>query len=89
MGILDFFNGTKATSKDIAKERLKVVLIHDRTDIPPAVMEQLRDEILDVIAKYVDFDRDAVDIRLDRENRLSQLVAEIPLRESPRSRRKR
>jgi cell division topological specificity factor len=89
MSIFDFFNGNKSSSKEVAKERLKVVLIHDRTDIPPAVMEQLRDEILDVIAKYVDFDRDAVDIRLDRENRLSQLVAEIPLRESPRSRRKR
>lgn len=87
-GFFDFLSGKKTSSKEVAKERLKVVLTHDRTDIPPAVMEQLRDEIIELIAKYVDFDREAVDIRLDREERISHLIAEIPLRDATRRRRR-
>lgn len=76
-------------SKDVAKERLKLVLVHDRTDISPAIVEQMRDDIISVIARYVDFDRDMVDIHLTRDARENRLVANIPLRQSPRTRRRR
>ena len=39
-----------------AKERLKLVLIHDRTDLPPAALEELKDAIIDVISKRIDID---------------------------------
>jgi cell division topological specificity factor len=84
----DLFGHRSETSKEIAKERLQLVLIHDRTDLPPALMEQLRDELITVIAKYVDFDREDVEVKLQREARVNRLVADIPLRVSMRSRRR-
>ena len=76
-------------SKEVAKERLKLVLVHDRTDISPAIVEKMRDDIISVIARYVDFDRDMVDIHLTREARENRLVANISLSHVPRTRRRR
>ncbi len=77
------------TSGSVAKDRLKLVLIHDRTDIPPAIMEELRDDLMGVIARYVDFVREDVEVHITRESRRSRLVAEIPLRNQPRTRSRR
>ncbi len=76
-------------SGSVAKDRLKLVLIHDRTDIPPAIMEELRDELMGVIARYVDFVREDVEVHITRESRSSRLVAEVPLRNQPRTRSRR
>ncbi|MBI3360652.1 MAG: cell division topological specificity factor MinE [Chloroflexi bacterium] len=76
-----------ASSAETAKERLKLVLIHDRTDISPAVIEVLKDEIIAVISRHVDIDRDLVEINLTQNNRESRLVADIPLINSPKKRR--
>jgi len=73
-------------SKEIARDRLKLVLIHDRTDVSPAIIEQLKDEIIAVISKHVDIDRDAVDIKLQQEGHENRLVADIPLLRTPRRR---
>lgn len=86
----NFFNrltGRQPPSKQVAKDRLKLVLIHDRTDVSPAVLEQLKDELIAVISKFVDIDRDGVDIKLTQEQTESRLVADIPLLKSPRRRR--
>ncbi|MFQ5407707.1 MAG: cell division topological specificity factor MinE [Anaerolineales bacterium] len=80
---------SKPKSREVAKERLKLVLVHDRADLSPAIVEQLRDAIITTIAKYVDFDRDQVDIRLSRDSRENRLIADIPLLKSPRNRRRR
>jgi cell division topological specificity factor len=79
--------GRQPPSKQVAKDRLKLVLIHDRTDVSPAVLEQLKDELIAVISKFVDIDRDGVDIKLTQEQTESRLVADIPLLKSPRRRR--
>ncbi len=55
---------SKRRSASTAKERLQLLLIHDRTDLPPGVMEDLRDEIIDVISRHIDVDRDAVQLRV-------------------------
>jgi cell division topological specificity factor len=86
----NFFNrltGRQPASKEVAKDRLKLVLIHDRTDVSPAVMEQMKDEIIAVISKHVDIDRAGVDIKLTQEDHESRLVADIPLLKTPRRRR--
>ncbi len=67
------------TSAQSAKERLQFVLIHDRTDISPAVMETLKDEIIGVISKHVAIDSDHVQISLSQDQRQNRLVADIPL----------
>ncbi len=73
-------------SKDVARDRLKLVLIHDRTDVSPAIMEQMRNEIIDVISKHVDIDREGVEITLHQEANENRLVADIPLIKNPRRR---
>ena len=78
-----------ATSAQAAKERLQLVLVHDRADIPPAVMEQLKDEIIAVISKHVDINREGVEINLTHTQRESNLVADIPLLNAPGGARRR
>lgn len=70
---------TPTHSAAAAKERLQFVLIHDRTDLSPAVLEVLKDEIIAVISKHVDIDRAGVEINLTQSNRVNRLVANIPL----------
>jgi cell division topological specificity factor len=65
-------------SSSRAKERLQFILVHDRIHLPPERMEQMKREILDVISKYVDIDGDNVDIALQKRERSSFLVAEVP-----------
>lgn len=67
-------------SAQSAKERLQLVLIHDRTDLTPAKLEDLKDDILAAISRHVDIDPDAVQIGVERQGREQRLVADIPLR---------
>ncbi len=85
-----FFNritGRQPPSKQVAKDRLKLVLIHDRTDVSPAIIEEIKDEIIAVISRHVDIDRSGVEIKLTQEGNESRLVADIPLLRNPRRRR--
>lgn len=71
---------TRKRSADSAKERLQLVLIHDRTDLTPAEMDALRDDLIKTIARHIDIDPEAVQIGLEREGREQRLVADIPLK---------
>jgi cell division topological specificity factor len=73
------FGGGKVSSSSVAKERLQLVLIHDRSNLTPEQVQSMKDEILEVISRYVDFDREAVSIDLTNAERNSILVAEVPL----------
>ncbi len=73
-------------SAQSAKERLQLVLIHDRTDLTASELTTLKDEILEVIARHVDFDPDAVQIDVEHDGRQQRLVADIPLRSVTRRR---
>ena len=82
MGIFDFFKKEENNSKNIAKDRLKFVLIHDRAMLPASVLEEMKDEIIAVISKYVDIDKEALNIEVTEnpENKRSTaLIANIPL----------
>jgi cell division topological specificity factor len=82
------FSGRKPSSSQVAKERLQLVLVHDRSNLTPAQVSAMKDEILEVIARYVDFDREQVEISLESDDRESLLHAQIPIRPaSPRKRR--
>jgi cell division topological specificity factor len=63
-----------------AKQRLKFVLLHDQVDLTPVQMEKMKDEIMEVIARYVDVDAEAVEFRLDKEEGHVALVSNIPVR---------
>jgi cell division topological specificity factor len=72
--------GRDRRSANQAKEQLKLVLIHDRTDMPPATMSALKDELIGVISRYVEIDPQAVRIEMEQDGREQRLVADIPLR---------
>jgi cell division topological specificity factor len=83
---LDRLINRKPKSAVQAKERLKFVLIHDRSEIPPGVIDLLKDEIIDVISRRIEIDPDSVRIEISQEGRQQRLIADIPLR--PVKRRK-
>ena len=72
-------------SKSVAKERLQLVLIHDRTDISPEMMELLRNDLIAVITSYMDVDDKNIELDLDREDNAVALVANIPILRLKRS----
>jgi len=76
-------------SKNAAKERLKLALTYDRGGLAQGTIEQLRDEIIQVIAKYLTINQDEIDINFDRTTEEDRLIASIPLRMAPRARAKR
>lgn len=71
--------GKEKKSKNTAKERLKLVLIHDRTDITPGQMENLKNEIIDVISKYLKIEPNKVKINMTQEGKEHRLIADIPI----------
>jgi cell division topological specificity factor len=71
--------GKKEDSGTTAKQRLQMVLIHDRADISPGLLEQIKDDIIEVIAKRLEINPDNVVVNLDNTTQESRLVAEIPL----------
>lgn len=86
--LIDFSKlfGKSKQSKDVAKERLQLVLIHDRANVSPEFLEMVKGEIIKVIQHYMDIDEGALDIQLTRTkseegNRVvPALVANIPIK---------
>jgi cell division topological specificity factor len=81
MGLFSSFFGKKSASN--AKERLKLVLIHDRVNMNNGTLELLKDEIIAVISKHLDIDPNMVKIDFETQGRSQKLVADIPFRSSP------
>jgi cell division topological specificity factor len=69
----------KRTSRDVAKGRLHLVLAHDRTGLEGGRLQEMRNEIAAVIAKYVPIDADAVEIQIESRSRETQLTVSSPL----------
>ncbi len=72
-------NRQRAKSRDVAKNRLRQVLVHDRANLSPGKMDRLRDDLVLVISKYVEIDRDGMNIALIDTNRQSCLTANVPV----------
>lgn len=74
-------------SGQVAKDRLQIVLMHDRADISPEMMENLRRDIIAVIKNYVEIDENKIELQLEKENSSVALVANIPVRTVRRAKR--
>ncbi len=83
---MDFFRkfSSKPTPKDVAKDRLKLILIHDRGDLPHETLEKIRMEILEVLSKYIEIDAEDVEIAVSKSENVDgnnpALVANIPIK---------
>jgi len=87
MSFFDRIFGRKK-SADSAKERLQLVLIHDRTDLTPAELDSLRDDLVATISRHVEIDVQAMQIGVEHDGRSQRLVADIPLKAARRKTRK-
>jgi cell division topological specificity factor len=81
MGVFEFMVGRKKpTPGELAKERLKVVLVHDRLKLNPELLEMIKGEILSVLSKRLEVDEDQVELTLAREGGWDKLLANVPIK---------
>ncbi len=66
-------------SADRAKDRLRLVLINDRTDLSAAALEDLKDDLLDVLSRYIKIDPKTIKIDITQDGRQQRLIADIPI----------
>ena len=67
------------SSKTVAKERLRLVLVHDRASISPAMLNRLREDLIKVISNYMEIDEAALEFNLLQDDKEVALVANIPV----------
>jgi cell division topological specificity factor len=79
MDILRRLFGRRKSSKELAKERLRLVLVHDRSGIPPELLHIMKNDIITVISKHVRLDREGIEVRLSHNHGVTRLVADIPI----------
>lgn len=85
MDFFKLFTKKQEKSKNVAKERLKLVLVHDRSDLSPRFLEMIKTDIVKVISKYAEIDESEIEIKLTRMKKegqnspVSALVANIPI----------
>ena len=73
-----------ADSRNHAKSRLKLIIAHDRASINPDMMEAMQKEILEVVARYVEVDREETQFKLSNDQRMTSLTANLPIRQIKR-----
>ena len=87
---MDFFKffSLKHSSKNVAKERLQLILINDRAGISPQLLEAIKEDILKVISKYVEIDCEEIEVKMTKTQQsdggLPALVASIPIKKRVR-----
>lgn len=78
--LLDRLFPRPANTRETVKQRLKLVLAHDRVDLSPELMERMRNEILAVVSRYVELDTESLELSLENDERMTALVANLPIR---------
>jgi len=82
--LLDFigrmFGRVDQRSGSIAKKRLQLVLVQDRTDMSPEVFDALKEELIDVLTRYLEIDEAGMSVELDKSDDSVALVASIPVK---------
>ncbi len=79
MRLRDIFRRKTNSPQDIAAQRLRLVLTHDRANISPGMLEILKDEIIAVISRHLEIETDKVMVSFSEDNRETRLMADIPI----------
>ncbi|MCI1945802.1 cell division topological specificity factor MinE [Clostridium luticellarii] len=82
---MDFFKiFSRSSSKNVAKERLKLILIHDRCNMSEDLLENIKEDILKVLSKYMEIDCSEIDVKMTTPEEIkgnsAALVASIPIK---------
>ena len=81
--VIGFFRQTDAqqqeSTKDTACNRLRVVLMQDRTNLTPELMERMRREMIELLSKYVEMDKEALELNLEQDGEQVALMLSIPV----------
>lgn len=81
MGVFEFMVGRKKqTPGEIAKERLKVVLVHDRLKLNPELLELIKEELANVLSRRFEVDEEQMLVTLSREEGFDKLLANVPVK---------
>ncbi|MEW5761621.1 MAG: cell division topological specificity factor MinE [Bacillota bacterium] len=75
-----WFGKEDAGSKHVAKERLRLVLVHDRASVSPQLLQVLKEDLLKVISNYIEVDENRLEVQIDRTENAVALVASIPIK---------
>jgi len=83
MNLLDHIFPAKRskTSRLVVKERLTLVLAHDRADLCPQTLENMRREIVAVVSRYVELDPEGLEFSIESQGKATALVANLPIRQ--------
>lgn len=85
MDFLKFFAREDVSSKDIAKERLRLILVHDRANVSPKFLEMIKSQLIDMISDYMEIDEEGLEVKLTRMEKgedvtVPALLANIPIK---------
>src|SRR3954453_16875892 len=80
MGFFRSFFAKEPSGAQLAKQRLQVVLVQDHLSMPPGTMEAIKAEIMEVISRHLDIDKDGVEVPVERRDNNDELIANIPVR---------
>jgi len=82
MALLDrlFKRNCSKRTRESAKQRLKLIIAHDRTGLDEETIETMRQEILEVVARYVELDVDSSEFSLENEEGMTAITANLPIR---------
>ena len=79
MKLFDHLINRDVRSANKAKERVRLMLIHDRTDLSSEAMDKLKDDLIGTISRHVEIDVKAAKIEMTQDGRQQRLIADIPL----------
>lgn len=80
--VLGFFRQTEKTeesAKEVACNRLKFVLMQDRTNLTPELMDRMRKELIELLSRYVEMDKEALELGFEQEGNQMALMLSIPV----------
>lgn len=85
MDFLKIFGREDVSSKDIAKERLRLILVHDRANVSPKFLEMIKSQLINMISDYMEIDEEGLEVKMTRmekdvEVTVPALVANIPIK---------